>query len=99
MNQNKALVNGGRLRSPDESKLPKWARNLISNLRAEVDMAKQERDRMAVASDVLNNRDWFTLQTHGDKQRSFFVLRHDEATKVCTLYGNDILVIGRERST
>lgn len=81
----------------DETKLPKWAQDLIGKLRADVTRAIDDRDRMARASAVLDEREWFTLQTWGDESRTFFMLRNDAATPICTLHGKDMLLVGRHR--
>lgn len=81
----------------DESKLPKWAQERLNRLRFDLQEAKTLRDGVEQAHSVLFNRNWFTLQTHGDDKRSFYVLRHDAAVPVCTLYGNDVVLVGREK--
>ena len=79
-----------------EKKLPLWAQKKLEDMRARI----HDLERMREAHSVLHDREWFTIRGPGpfddDKEvRKLFFLYSDQAHPVCSLYKNDILLVGR----
>jgi hypothetical protein len=88
--------------SHDESKLPKWAQELIQELRHDnATLARTlETTRAASALTCEPHRKWFTIpgpkasDPELDEYRLWFLGRN-QPIQVCTLYKNDLLLVGR----
>jgi hypothetical protein len=86
----------------DETKLPKWVRELIQELRGDNAVLARtlETTRAASALTCEPQREWFTIpgpkasDPEMDEYRLWFLGRN-QPIQVCTLYKNDMLLIGR----
>ncbi len=86
----------------DENKLPRWAQERLADLRHQVFLANEARERALIAHAATVGKDWFTLP--GPPQAAvfpndsyhLFYLSHSGAHPVCTLYKGDSLLIGRK---
>ncbi len=82
---------------PDESRLPVWARLRLKNLRNTIQELESYRKMHAVLVD--KDRDWFTLPNPiggcGKEVLSLWILSSEQPYRVCTLYKEDMLFIGR----
>lgn len=77
----------------DESKLPKWARDKLAELRREI----KRLSTVEQAHAVLLNRDWYTIGLHCPQKFTLFRLDEDRASAICTVGAGAILLVGNER--
>jgi hypothetical protein len=81
----------------DVSKLPKWAQDKINGLERYI----QETEAIRQMHDILidKERDWFNLtgSLNGctEESLSLWILDNNQPFRVCTLYREDLLFIGR----
>jgi len=87
------------MRDHDETKLPKWAQDRMTELRREV----ERRDGLQKLHYILcePEREWFTFPGpsfgSGEEYRKLFLLNRDSAAFVCGLGPGDLLFVGRAK--
>jgi hypothetical protein len=83
----------------DVSLLPKWAQRRIKDLEYEVQSREALKNLHSLLAD--KNRDWFTLPNPAggcDRDTlSLWILSSENPFRVCTLFKDDLLFIGRAK--
>lgn len=83
----------------DVSLLPKWAQRKIKDLEFEVQSREALKNLHGLLSD--KDRDWFTLPNPAGgcdiDTLSLWILSSENPFRVCTLFKDDLLFIGRAR--
>lgn len=95
------MISSNECSNSREDKLPKWAREELKSLRHQLKLEKEKSSKLEEASEILNNRNWFTIQ--GPKfttkeKRNLWYLDFDNPTCICSLGRGDVLLVGRKRS-
>ena len=79
------------------SSLPKWAQFKITDLERDIVFLKGKLEDQGKANSLLMTHEWFTI--HGPMEENdlykLFVLSKNSAHPICSIYGKDILMIGR----
>lgn len=84
----------------DESKLPKWAKKELDDLRTTQSDLSRSLKYMMKAHFVLNQMEWFALHPDlTDDKTTFFHLQSNHARPICTTYKGDMVLIGRQKVT
>lgn len=87
------------MKDHDETRLPKWAQERMTELRREVN----RRDGLQKLHAVLcePEREWFTIPgppfNSDEKHRNLFVLSRNSADPICDLGPGDLLFVGRAK--
>jgi hypothetical protein len=79
------------------SSLPKWAQFKITDLERDIVFLKSKLEDQGKAHSLLMTHEWFTI--HGPMEENdlykLFILSNNSAHPICSIYGRDILMIGR----
>jgi hypothetical protein len=85
-----------------ESMLPKWAQNIIAELRLDNETLTQQLKNTRAAAAITSHlpRDWFAIygprmNAEDDSCYSLWYFSRNSPVQMCTLYKNDVLLIGR----
>lgn len=83
----------------DEARLPKWAQARLRDLRIEIKDLESALHRANMAHEVLTGREWFSIPGPPEEGewRGLWVLKADDARKICSLGKGDVLIVGRNR--
>lgn len=86
---------------PRELTLPVWAQEELLDLRKELEHAIGENRNLRVVNSIAQEKEWFTIpgpvKEEDEGWRSLYTLERDACAKVCTLYPEDVLLVGRAR--
>lgn len=81
-----------------ERKLPLWAQDVLADLRQLLERKQTQLDQLERVHAVLHDRAWLTINGPSDSDHcTLFVLQTNQALPVCSLYKNDILLVGRSK--
>lgn len=88
------------MKQRNEQTLPKWARELLDDLRFAKARLERELDETRAAHQVLMGRNWLTIPGPASIEpplayRKLWYLNADQPIPACTLYHGDVLLVGR----
>lgn len=81
--------------------LPKWAQDLVLSKDRELEAKERELTALRLAHSILVSREWFIFggpKLYGrtqETERSLFFCDREGTHKACTLFDDDVLLIGR----
>ena len=87
----------------DQTKLPKWAQRVITELRSESIRANTKLNNIEKAHETLTEREWFTVNYSDlfdktwSKSMSLNVIHLDKVQPICSISEGDIVLIGRSK--
>jgi hypothetical protein len=89
------------MRMHNESSLPRWARELINDLRVSNDDLIRECEQLRAAHAVLLGRSWFTVpapEVDGDGPFRLWLLAGDNPMPVFSIEKGDVILVGKQLS-